>query len=59
MFNKALDLTAFSLCSKMAGELELVLERLLCEKRDFKEDNPKLIKLIESDWEKRVWEIFV
>ena len=40
------------------GELESVLDRLLYEKRDFKHDNPELIKLIESDWEQRVWEIF-
>lgn len=45
--------------TKNESELELVLDRLSREKRDFKEDNPKLIKLIESDWEKRVWEIFV
>lgn len=48
-----------NLKTKNESELELVLDRLSREKRDFKEDNPKLIKLIESDWEKRVWEIFV
>jgi len=40
------------------SELEKVLDRLFREKRDFKRDNPELIELIESDWEKRVWEIF-
>jgi len=44
--------------TKNESELELVLDRLSREKRDFKEDNPELIKLIESDWEKRVWGIF-
>jgi len=39
-------------------KLGSVLERLLKEKRDFKQDNPELIELVESDWEKRVWEIF-
>lgn len=40
------------------SDFEKFLHRLLLEKRDYKKDNPKLIKLIESDWEKRVWEIF-
>lgn len=40
------------------SDLESVLERLLEEKRDFKQDNPELIELVESDWEARVWEIF-
>lgn len=44
--------------SKQETDLESVLDRLLREKRDFKRDNPEFIKLIESDWEKRVWEIF-
>jgi len=44
--------------AKGISELELLLERLLYEKRDFKRDNPALVELIESDWEKRVWEIF-
>jgi len=40
------------------SNLEFVLDRLLQEKRDFKRDNLELIRLIESDWEKRVWEVF-
>ena len=40
------------------SSLESVLGRLLREKRDFKRDNEELISLIESNWEKRVWEIF-
>lgn len=44
--------------AKNESELESVLDRLLHEKRDFKCDNPEFIQLIESDWEKSVWEIF-
>ena len=40
------------------SQLEQVLSKLLCEQRDFKSDNLELVKLIESDWEKRVWDIF-
>jgi len=40
------------------SNLESVLSRLLQERRDFKQDNPEIIRLIESDWEKKVWEIF-
>jgi len=39
------------------SNLEQVLERLLREQRDFKEDNPELIRLIESSWEEKVWNI--
>jgi len=38
--------------------LEVVLGRLMREQRDFKRDNLELIHMIESDWEKKVWEIF-
>lgn len=40
------------------SELETVLNRLLREGRDFKHDNPELVKLIESDWQEKVWKIF-
>jgi len=40
------------------SDLESVLERLLKEKRDFKQDNPELIELVESDWEGWVWDVF-
>jgi glycosyltransferase involved in cell wall biosynthesis len=39
------------------SDLERVLERLLRERRDFKVDNPEIIKLVESRWEDRVWSI--
>lgn len=41
-----------------ASPLEDVLVRLMQEQRDFRRDNPELIQLIESDWEKRVWDVF-
>ncbi len=44
--------------SDQRSDLECVLDRLLHVKRDFKRDNPELIKLIESDWEQKVWKIF-
>lgn len=47
-----------NLKTESESKLEFVLERLLREKRDFKRDNLEFIRLIESDWEKRVWEIF-
>ena len=40
------------------SNLESVLDRLLKEKLGFKHNNQELIQLIESDWEKKVWEIF-
>lgn len=43
---------------KCESDLEAVLSRLLEERRNFKRDNKELIALVESDWEKRVWEIF-
>ena len=49
-------------CNSNSGDrksgLESMLNRLSRDKRDFKRDNPELVKLIESDWEKRVWEVF-
>jgi len=40
------------------SNLESVLDRLLQERRDFKQGNQELIQLIESDWEERVWQVF-
>ncbi|MHC4123597.1 MAG: glycosyltransferase [Planctomycetota bacterium] len=44
--------------SNNESELESVLQKLLDEKRDFKNDNPELVRLVESDWESRVWRVF-
>jgi len=44
--------------NEQENNLEFVLTRLQQERRDFKRDNPELIRLIESDWEKKVVEIF-
>ena len=49
---------SYSSSDEHESDLEAVLGRLLEEKRDFKSDNLDLIKLIESDWIQRVWEIF-
>jgi hypothetical protein len=38
--------------------LAAVLERLRREARDFRRDNPRLVRLIESDWSARVRRIF-
>jgi len=59
-FNEGRSKTFYCIAATILeiSELELVLERLLQEGRDFKKDNPEFIKLIESEWEKRVWEIF-
>jgi len=50
------DLAAPPLRAK-DSQLERVLLRLLEEDRDFRQDNPHLVRLIESDWEERLWEI--
>lgn len=39
-------------------KLTHVLHRLMAEQPDFRNDNRELYELIESDWEKRIWEIF-
>jgi glycosyltransferase involved in cell wall biosynthesis len=44
--------------SRQGGDLRSVLSRLLTEHRDFKRDNPRLVRLIESDWSARVRTIF-
>lgn len=35
-----------------------VLHHIMAEQPDFRTDNRELYELIESDWEKRIWEIF-
>jgi glycosyltransferase involved in cell wall biosynthesis len=40
------------------GDLESVLVRLLEDQPDFRAGNPRLIRLMESDWNRRVWRIF-
>ena len=40
------------------SDLEVFLDGLLREQRDFAKDNKPLIELVESDWERRVWEVF-
>jgi len=44
--------------SRQPHDLRSVLSRLLTERRDFKQDNPRLVRLIESDWSARVRTIF-
>jgi len=44
--------------SRQSQDLRSVLSRLLADRRDFKQDNPRLIRLIESDWSARVRNIF-
>jgi hypothetical protein len=44
--------------SRQGQDLQSVLSRLLTEQRDFKQDNPGLVRLIESDWAARVRTIF-
>jgi hypothetical protein len=43
---------------QIRSNLEYVLYGLLHEEKDFRRDNPELIKLTKSDWEKKVREIF-
>ncbi|MGB2865489.1 MAG: glycosyltransferase [Sedimentisphaerales bacterium] len=39
-------------------KLTHVLHHLMAKQPDFRTDNRELYELIESDWEKRIWEIF-
>lgn len=40
------------------SELEIILDHIFQNKRDFIKDNPELIQMIESDWEERTRKIF-
>jgi len=44
--------------SRPPRNLRLVLDRLMAEQRSFKQDNPHLVRLIESDWSARIRSIF-
>lgn len=39
------------------SELESFLNRLREQQRDFRQDNTDLVELVESSWEKRVWDV--
>ena len=43
--------------SGQQSEWENLLNNLIRQKRDFKQDSLKFVKLVESDWEQSVWEI--
>lgn len=40
------------------GDLAAVLTRLRADRRDFARDNPALLRLVASDWSRRVWDVF-
>ncbi|MCX5683134.1 MAG: hypothetical protein NT049_05550 [Planctomycetota bacterium] len=44
--------------SHPSHDLRSVLNRLRAEQRDFKQDHPRLVSLIESDWSRRAQKIF-